>query len=95
MRFCNRKIRVDALYSNRHVNFKAVARYVSEGTKSSGTGAKPANHINRISEVILERDAIFKKIIEREGCAAIEFDHGSDKNVTYSTFMHAQSHLNL
>ena len=67
----------------RYIELKAVARFVSEGTKSSGTGAKPANHIQRISEVILEREAVFKKIIEQEGCAAVEFDHGDLRHLLY------------
>ena len=49
---------------------------MTEGTKSSGTGARPINHLQRLAEVKLEREAAFKKVIESEDACVIEYDHG-------------------
>ena len=56
-----------------------MARYVTEGTKSSGTGGRPINHFQRLAEVKTERAAVFQKVLENDDSCIIEFDHGIHK----------------
>ena len=49
---------------------------MTEGTKSSGTGVRPINHLQRLAEVKTEREAAFQKVIENDDACLIEYDHG-------------------
>ena len=53
-----------------------LAKYLTQGCESSGSGSKPVCHIHRLLNMQLERRNIFKELEEDKDILVLEIDHG-------------------